>query len=53
MRTLLINGVNISFDKVIEFEQHKSNMLECFFFKKDELVASKFLTLIEFKNIQL
>lgn len=51
MKTLLIDGLKFKFDKVVEFKQTDTNLLECFFFKKDELVASQFLTLSQFNNL--
>jgi len=53
METLSTDVSIIEFDKIIEFEQQEISLFECFFFKKDVIVDSKFLTeteLKEFKN---
>ena len=52
MKTLFINGLKFTFDKVIDFEQRGENLFECFFFKGDEIVTSKFLTLFELNQIK-
>ena len=48
MKTLFINGLQIEFDYIIEFNQTDTNLLECFFFKSGELVANEFITQNEF-----
>jgi len=52
MKTLFINGLQFKFDRIIEFEQTDTNLLECFFFKGGEIVTSQFLTLFELNNIR-
>lgn len=52
MKTLFINGLKFTFDKVIDFEQKDINLFECFFFKGDEIVTSQFLTLFELNQIK-
>jgi len=52
MKTLFINGLQFKFDRIIEFEQTDTNLLECFFFKGAEIVTSQFLTLFELNNIR-
>ena len=52
MKTLFINGLQFKFDRIIEFEQTDTNLLECFFFNGSEIVTSQFLTLFELNNIR-
>ena len=51
MKQIIINSIKLTFDKVIEFKQHDTNLLECFFFSNENLVGSKFLTVSEFNSL--
>jgi len=51
MKTLFLNGLKFTFDKVVEFETD-TNFLECFFFKNEVLVTSQFLTLFELNKLK-
>lgn len=53
MKTIFIDGIKITFDRVIDFEQKGTELLECFFFNNKNLVASKFLTELALKKIKL
>jgi len=50
MKTLFINGLQFTFDKVVDFDT-ETNLKECFFFKDGELVTSQFLTLFELNKL--
>lgn len=52
MKTLHINGLQFKFDKVVEFEQEDTGLLECFFFQGEELVTSQYLTLFELNKLK-
>lgn len=52
MKTLFLNGLKFTFDKVVEFEQQDTDLLECFFFKNEALVTSQFLTLFELNKLK-
>tara|TARA_E500000305_G_scaffold99033_1_gene90971 strand:- start:181 stop:378 length:198 start_codon:yes stop_codon:yes gene_type:complete len=47
-----IEILEMEFDRIIEFKQTDTKLLECFFFKGSEIVFSKFLTLTELNNIK-
>jgi len=52
MKNTVIKGLTITFDKVVEFDQHDTDLLECFFFKNEELIGSKFVTATELKELK-
>jgi hypothetical protein len=52
MKTLFLNGLKVTFDKVVEFEQQDTKLLECFFFKNEVLLTSGFLTLFELNKLK-
>ena len=46
------NTLRFNFDKVIEFKQEGTKLLECFFFQNNQLITSNFLTLAELNDIK-
>lgn len=51
MKTLFLNGLKFTFNKMIDFPTD-TNLFECFFFRNEVLVASQFLALSELNNIK-
>ena len=52
MKNTIIKGLTVTFDKVVDFKQLGTDCFECFFFKNEELLGSKFLTAIELKELK-
>ncbi len=52
MKTITINGAQVTFDTVTEFVQADTEKLACFFFKDGDLITSEFLTVEEFNKIK-